>query len=363
MKITHIITSLNSGGAEKVLYNIISRDRRNEHEVICLLYDAFYYKKYEKMGVKVSTLSKGKFGIVKGYTLLLTLLKESQPDIVQTWMFHANLIGGVAAKQIGIKKIFWAVRGPNNRELYSFKTKVVIFLSGLLSIFIPTVSVYNSAYSLAGFKKIFFGKKRIIYNGFINPQVKNFFEKDKEGEDVFQLGMIARFDAFKDHKNFIMALSILKRKNILFKCLMIGRGIDHNNYELNTLISNADLNDEIILLGEMESTQEYIEKLDCHVLSSLDESFPNVVGEAMANGIPCIATDVGDIKYLIGKTGWIVPKSNPYKLVKAIEDARMEKFEKSQDWIIRKNECKKHIQTNFSIEKMLSEFNEVWNMN
>ena len=100
-------------------------------------------------------------------------------------------------------------------------------------------------------------------------------------------------------------------------------------------------------------------KIDIHILaSSYGEAFPNVVAEAMASGTPCVATDVGDTSLVIGNTGWITKPNNPELLAKKIIEAI--KKSRSKEW---KNQCKiarDRIVNNFSIKRMIDNYNEVW---
>ena len=146
MKILHIITSLNSGGAENVLFKIVTNDTENEHQVISLRFDEFYFKKFRQANIKVNVVFKSTFFSIKGILKLYKLIKKSRPELIQTWMFHSNLLGGLIGRIAGVNKIFWSIRGPYNKNLYRFSTKLVIYLSYLFANFIPKKIIFNSYY-------------------------------------------------------------------------------------------------------------------------------------------------------------------------------------------------------------------------
>lgn len=360
MKILHIITSLNSGGAENVLYKIVTSDTENEHQVISLKFDDFYFKKFRQANIKVNVIFKSTFFSFHGIFKLYKIVKKSRPDLIQTWMFHSNLLGGLIGRIVGVKKIFWSIRGPYNKHLYGFSTKLVIYLSYLIANIIPNKIIYNSYYSMNSFNFFYKNSKKniVIHNGF---KIDN-NNHDSTFEDIFCLGMAARYDNFKDHETFINALEICNKKISNFHCYLAGKEINYHNEELVEYINARRLNDRVSLLDEQSNIDDFMAKLDVFVLSSIDESFPNVIGEAMANKIPCIATDVGDTSILIGDTGWTVEKSDEIKLSNAIIES-YEIWNSDKDmWLSKKNACFKRVSNKFSFDKMLNNFKEVWSL-
>lgn len=361
MRILHIITSLNSGGAENVLFKIVTNDTENEHFVISLRFDEFYFKKFRTANIDVKVVFKSTFFSLFGVYKLFRLIKDCRPDLIQTWMFHSNLLGGLIGRIAGVKKIFWSIRGPYNKELYGFSTKLIIYLCYLVTNIIPKKVIYNSYYSMNSFNSNFkISKKNIvIHNGFtIENNQHNY-----KFQDTFYLGMAARYDSFKDHKNLIDALQLCMQKITNFHCLLAGKEINYENNELVEYINTRGLNKKITLLDEQSSINDFMQKLDVFILSSIDESFPNVVGEAMANEIPCIATNVGDTALLIGNTGWIVNKSNPIELSNAIVNSYKIWNSNEGIWLDKKKACFSRVSKKFSFDKMLKEFQEAWYLN
>jgi glycosyltransferase involved in cell wall biosynthesis len=132
------------------------------------------------------------------------------------------------------------------------------------------------------------------------------------------------------------------------------------NGELQSLLGDFDLSSNITLLGQRNDIPTIMNTLDLHVLSSLGEAFPNVLAEAMVCKTPCVSTDVGDAKYIIGDTGWIVPPNNSVLLADAIEKALTEKQTNLVQWKKRKDMAKKRVENNFSIDEMVKSYMKAW---
>ncbi|WP_240474058.1 glycosyltransferase [Salinivibrio socompensis] len=177
----------------------------------------------------------------------------------------------------------------------------------------------------------------------------------------FLLGTIGRFNPQKDHVGLLKSLDLVKRRCSEFSAVLIGKDITSNNLFLMDKIKKIEFEDNISLLGQRTDIATIMNSLDVHILSSsFGEGFPNVVAEAMACGTPCITTDVGDAAIIVGDTGWVVPPKDPQALANAILEAMEEKQNNPQAWQARKQACRERIINNFSIEKMVSSYHQVW---
>jgi glycosyltransferase involved in cell wall biosynthesis len=368
MKVIHIITSLGDGGAEHTLFKICKHDISNKHIVISLKGPGKYFSLLSRLGVKVYCLNFKFYSIYK-FFLLINLLRSLKPDIVQTWLVHADLIGGVAAQLAGIKKIIWNVR-YSNFEIGKAKLTTILIIKFLakLSFFIPKLIVIVSKrakkiYEIEGYDK---RKFKFIPNGydllFLKPNIiqkKIFQKKIKIKKQIPLIGNVARYDPKKDHVNLLNALSLLRSKKIDFVCFLVGSKINKNNIRLVSEIKRLKLSKYIKLLGRNDNILQVMNGLDVYVQSSsYGEGFPNVVAEAMACGTPCIVTDVGDASIIVGKTGWIVPPNNPNKLAKALENAIYEVITKKINK--RRDKARSRIRKNFDLSKMLKSYNKSW---
>tara|TARA_B100000989_G_C19523402_1_gene465489 strand:+ start:671 stop:1789 length:1119 start_codon:yes stop_codon:yes gene_type:complete len=365
MKIVHIITGLGDGGAEHTLYKICKYDKSNNHFVVSLKNPEKYYPLLNKLGIKVYCLNLKIYSIIK-FIYLIQLLKNLKPDIVQTWLVHGDLVGGIAARLAGLKNIIWNVR-YSNLEFGKAKLITILILKILckLSFFIPRLIIVVSKSAKKSCIELGYDTKKLylITNGYdltiLKPfKVQKLRFKYKLKKKIPIIGKVARYDAKKDHSNLLNALHLLKKKNLKFNCVLVGKNVDKNNFNLINQINVLELSNCIKLLGQKNSILNIMNEIDLLVQSSsYGEGFPNVVAEAMACGTPCVVTNVGDAASIVGKTGWVVPAKKPEKLASAIEKALL---------FIEKNSFKKNnksrlrIKKKFSIEKMLNQYRIVW---
>lgn len=139
----------------------------------------------------------------------------------------------------------------------------------------------------------------------------------------------------------------------------MGLGINKRNKILINLIKKLNLENEIILSGTQKNINKIMNKIDIHILASeYGEAFPNVVAEAMAAGTPCVVTNVGDSSLIVGNTGWTVKIRNPKLL--AVNIMKAIKKSKSKSWCNNCQAARNRIVNNFTIEKMISKYNKVW---
>lgn len=370
-KVTHIITGLNDGGAEAVLYRLCKHDAKHSHIVISLMYEGKYGPRLLAAGVDVYCLNmpRGR-ATLSGITKLYRLLRNIRPDIVQTWMYHADLIGGIVARLAGIKAICWGIRHSNLEPGKSSRSTIFIArLCAILSRWVPRAIVSCSAQAAQVHQRLGYVKEKftVIANGYNLEEFSPNSQDGKRlrtewgvGEDVPLLGMVARFDPQKDHQGLLNALVKLKEVGQPFCCVLVGTGMDSDSQILKQMVEKTDLQNYIKLLGRRNDIPAIMNALDVHVLSSsFGEAFPNVIAEAMACGTPCVTTDVGDAALIVGDTGWIVPLSEPDALFQAISHAIAE-MQDEEKWVKRKTACREQVVNNFSIEKMIDSFHSVW---
>jgi len=364
MKILFIAPDIGSGGAEKVLFNILKTRNNKDVFLISLTNIGFYGKKLKDKGYKICSLNLKKdfFSIFKIFKLYLLILRFN-PDVVHTWLYHANLFGGICAKFAGIKKIYWSIHHDYETPNFwvMFEMKLLILLSHLIPnkiIFCSNTSKTN--HIKQGYKV---SVSQIIKNGvstkIFKPNLKlrkKIRQNLKISNDCLLLGNISRYHPIKDHENLLQALSLLKKKEINFKCLLIGDGLNNKNKMLVSKIRFFKLTDNIILFGKSYEINTIINALDLNILSSKKESFPMVILEAMSAGIPCISTNVGDVKTIIGNTGWVVKVSDPYSLAHTIRNISKDRGKlKDYAFLAREKILKK-----YSIGKMIKSYKKLY---
>jgi glycosyltransferase involved in cell wall biosynthesis len=374
MKVLHIITGLKRGGAETLLYRICQFDEDYEHTVVSLTDAQNYGKLLGKINISVHALNfpNGKIKI-SGLVKLYKLIKKIKPDVVQTWMSHADLIGGIIARCAGIKNIFW---GVHHTFLIRGKSKIatmlIVRLNAILSFVIPKKIIYCAKKSREiqesiGFKK---SKGIVIQNGYDIKSFKedmslerNFRDEIGISPDSFVIGHVGSFDPLKDQKTLIESLAYLNCNKFNFTAVLVGTNLDSTNKKLVKLISDNGLSSHVHLLGIRNDISAVMNGIDIFILSSISEAFPNVLNEAMACSTPCITTNVGDAALIVGNTGWIVETRNPKALAEASIEAIKEKNSNKKSWMHRKESCRKRIVNNFDFEKMIKKYKEVWGGN
>jgi glycosyltransferase involved in cell wall biosynthesis len=257
---------------------------------------------------------------------LWRLTRQFRPDVVQTWMPHSDLLGGIAARLAGIKTIIWGVR-RTDYSLTPPATRLVRWVGARLSHAIPCAIVCAAesarrAQVAAGYDA---GRMVVIPNGFdvdlLKPDAAARAHMHREfriAPNALVVGSVGRYDPAKDHANFIAAAAraAVVHKDLFF--LMVGRDVDEDNQELMSLIGATGMRHRFLLLGERADVGDCMNAMDIFVLSSRTEAFPNVVGEAMAVGLPCVVTDVGDAATIVGDAGVVTRPADSQALADAI---------------------------------------------
>ncbi|GAA0538478.1 glycosyltransferase [Rheinheimera aquimaris] len=370
LTIVHIINGLESGGAETSLFNLCTYDQKNRHIVISLVDEGRYYSLLKEKNIEVYCLDlKGKGLLVKKLYQLYRLLKKVRPDVVQTWMYHSDLIGGVIARLAGVRKVFWGIRNSIlTPELSKRSTILVSRICSLLSYFVPYKIICCADKALSVHASLGYRRSimEVINNGYVLSKFNqdsnlatDFLSEIKYEDTEVLLGCVGRFDPNKDHKNLLNALAIVKKQGLNFRCCLVGNQMTKDNPQLRTWINSNNLDQEVLLIGLRSDIPAVMNAIDIHILSSVAEAFPNVICEAMACGTPCVSTDVGDAAIIVADTGWIVPASDATLLADAIVSAIKAHSDKSV-WQQRSAACRSRIVDNFGVEKMVAAYQRSW---
>jgi glycosyltransferase involved in cell wall biosynthesis len=376
MKILHIITGLGNGGAEAILWRLISYDNRKniQHEVVSLSDLGYYGEPLLNRGIKVHALKFScNLNFIIGVIQLFKLLRTIKPDVVQTWMYHADVLGGTLAWLNGGSKILWGIHNSNlDSRKTKFFTRLMAYLSAALSWLIPVNIICCSKEAADKHIKLGYCSKKIIviHNGVNVTEFQpnknsrqNMRAKLGVRSEDYLLGMVARWDMQKDHPNLFAALGALKKRGIKhWKCILVGSGMTISNEAIIALLRKFDILECVDLLGSISNIAEVMNSLDLHILPSSGEAFGNVTIEAMACGVPCIVTSVGAGQIITGQTGWVIEPSNPSILSYSIENAFLE-MSNSKSWNKRKNKCRERVEMNFSLSKMVDEYHAAWRIN
>ncbi|GBE45166.1 putative glycosyltransferase EpsF [bacterium BMS3Bbin11] len=371
MRIVHIITGLHTGGAEMMLYKLLSQINRDEFqsEVISLTDTGPIADKIGMLGIPVHALGMKRgspfpFALIK----LTLLLREKKPDLVQTWMYHSDLIGGIAAKLAGGIKIFWNIRQADiGTDSHKRSAIWIAKVCEKTSSWLPDKIICCSHAALEFHFSFGYAKEKmlVIPNGFdletFQPDKYSRIFVHKElglDEKTLLVGLVARFHPQKDHRNFIQAAELIRKNCSSVQFILCGNNVDNENIHLKKWIKQAELEDCFHLLGVRRDVSRLVAAMDVAVSSSLGgEGFPNVIGEAMACSVPCVVTDVGDSALIVGDTGRVVPAKDSEALATAI----IQLLEASPE--LREElgkQARLRVENNYSLESVVKKYEAVY---
>ena len=335
MKVVHIITGLATGGAERALYNLLQGGLSTEFDshVISLSDEGTIGSQIKTLGVPVITLNmRPGRPTLAGLLKLRTVIKQLQPDLIQGWMYHGNLAAILARFFVNNKSaLIWNVRQSlYNIEDEKWLTRWVIKINRFFSDS-PDVLLYNSQLSRQQHEVFCFSTDKgcVIPNG-IDLQSFSYSDEARQRlraelnipEKAVVIGHVARLHPMKDHATFLKAAVMLAQRHTDIQFILSGRGVSKDDEPFEALIPMT-LQNRFHLLGERSDVADLMSAMDIFCQSSWSEAFPNVLGEAMAMGVPCVATDVGDSQLIIGECGVVVPPRDEYSLTVGLESLLM----------------------------------------
>jgi len=371
IKVVHIITGLDTGGAEMMLYKFLSTSDRTKFKsiVISLKDKGTFGSRIEELGIPVYIIgmTDGKATITALWKLS-NLIRSISPDIIQGWMYHGNIAASIS-RLLYYKKVsvIWNIR----HSLYALenekKQTALLIRLGAICNKLAEKTIYNSRKSADQHENLGYAVDRtvVIPNGFdcdkfkpsktVRKQMRNILNI-KNRDIVF--GLIGRYHPMKDHANFFKAAGRLSKtySNVIF--LLAGRDVDDSNVDLIELIMRYDLENCVYLLGERNDIYELNTCLDIACSSSsYGEAFPNVIGEAMSCAVPCVVTDVGDSAWIVGDTGKVVPPRDADEFANAcdllIKAGREERKRLGEM-------ARKRVIDNFALDKIVREYEALY---
>ena len=368
--VVHVISGLARGGAETVLYrylNNLSEEARQHHVVISLGSCGFFGDKLEALGISVHALGMGGLWSWPGaFAKLVKIMRLARPDVVQTWLYHADLLGGLAAKLSGKPPVIWGVHTVNLPTSTAKPTMAVRRLCALMSRWLPHSIICVARATMEKHAALGYDRARmhIVPNGFDLPNLETLeFDarllRQSLGLESHHrvVGCVGRFHPDKDYRTFLQAASLLKEQCPNVRFMLVGRGLTSDNVELSDWIAEGGLGDCIHTLGERNDISACMAAMDVFCLPSQTEAFPLVLGEAMAAARPVVSTDVGDAAFLVGGTGTIVPPRSPQALSQGLK--RMLNLSE----LARKElglSSRERIKDNFSIQFFLARMQDLY---
>ena len=336
VKVLHLITALETGGAETMLHKLLSGMDRTafESRVVSLVDPGEMGERIAALNVPVGGLGMRRGAPGPGGLLRLArLLRGWRPDVVQTWLYHADLLGVLATRLARIGTVAWTPRVAWNircsymdfsryRRTTRWTVAVCARLSGL-----PDAVLTNSEEARRFHLGLGYHPRRfeVIPNGFDterfrpDPLARAAVRAELGVADAAPLaGLFGRLDPMKGVDDFVRAARLVARDLSGARFVLAGKGMEPENPALRSLLDGAGLRERFVPLGQRSDPERVMAALDVYVSASLGEGFPNVLGEAMACGVPCVTTDAGDSAAVVGETGRIVPCGDPEALAREL---------------------------------------------
>lgn len=360
--VLHVITGLNGGGAEGMLARLVQTPGAFRQIVVSLIGDGVWGPRLRAADIEVADLGMRR-GIPSLGSLwqLVRLIRGLRPVVVQTWMYHADLLGFIAASLARRPPVVWNLRCSNmDLSRYERLTRWVVRASALLSRF-PSAIVVNSASGQRWHSKLGYRPRQWVM--LPNGLDINRFEPDPQArkswrtrlgvcDNTILIGMAARRDPMKDHEGLLKALALTSGK---FACAMVGAGVDAGDSKLASLA--AQTGKPVFLLGYCEDMPGFMSALDIAVLASnFGEGSPNVLLEAMACGVPVVTTDVGDSGDIVGNSGKVVAPGDVAALAAALEELAADPAERMRLGRLARERVRAH----YNLPHIAKRYQNLW---
>jgi glycosyltransferase involved in cell wall biosynthesis len=330
-RVVHVLPRLEPGGAERVLIDVSARLAPAWDQVVISLTDrGALADTIEASGIPVHAIGfRPSIPNPVAFGRLVRVLRRLRPDLVETWLYKADLLGGLATLAAGRPPLLWSVHQTDLRPIGSLRSnvrtaQVCARLSNRLpSLILCASDEAASAHAAMGYRA---DKLRVVPNGVDT----DLFRPDPDGrsrvrtelglaESVPLVGLVARFDTQKDHATFAAAARMILDRVPDVRFVLCGRRIGWDNPELVRLLDDAGIRHRVLLLGVRHDMPELTAAFDLALsTSAFGEAFSVAIAEAMATGVPCVATDTGNARSLIGGTGRVVPPRDPRALAGAV---------------------------------------------
>lgn len=376
IKVLHLITSLgmSGGGAEANLVRLVQHiDRRRFSNAVVTMTDVFdrngsglLWSVLRAANVSIYSLAMRR-GVANPWAAirLCGIVRQFQPDILQTWMYHADLLGLLAGRITRVPSLVWNIRcssidGPGFGWQSRLVRKSLIRLSSF-----PDVVVTNSRSGLESHRALGYRPRRWLY--IPNSLDLDRFKPDENARAWLRsmlilppqaqlIGLIARYHPVKDHQTFIRAASLLARDNPDTHFVLAGP--DQDCRHINELVAASGAAARFHLLGPRLDVNRITAGLDiaCST-SAFGEGTSNVLAEAMACGVPCVATDVGDSAFMIQAAGRVVPPKDPQSFARACRELLQLSSEERQQLGLA---ARQRMSQLFSISSVVARYEELY---
>lgn len=368
MKVLHVISGLDVGGAQMMLLRLARHASPGVVHAVVSLTDAEPMgRRFEEIDVPVQALGmRGFLDFPRAIRSIRRRLREEQPDLLQTWLYHADLVGGLAAWGLGIP-VLWNLRHTDltrsrNKRTTLWAVRVCAWLSNRLPRRIISCSKAAAVVHVGtGYDS---ARITVIPNGLDTQDFRPAPESAREvrrelglAEDAVLIGSVGRFHPQKDPDTLLEAAALVLSDRPDAHLALVGDGFTPANTELASLIERGCIAGQVHLLGERRDIARLDAAFDLFVSSSAGEGFSNAILEAMACGVPCVVTEVGDSANIVAETGRIVPPRN----AAALAATWAEILDRDRaDRKLMGERARERIVEFFSIHRIRDRYEEVW---
>lgn len=335
VRLAVVVNGTGVGGAERMVGRVLTRLSADEFDmkVFCLDSCGAVAEQLEKSGIPVLGMDILRRRVPNPLDIVTLAheLKQFRPDVVQGWMYLSNLYGGLAAKLARHDcPVAWNIRHSTlDPNIDSRAMRLTAWIGGKLSRWMPERIVLCAEAAREAHCRVGYAPDllQVIPNGFDlsefrpDPTARQRVRQELGLTDNTPLvGLMGRFHPHKDHRTFVRAARVVADRIPNAQFLLVGADQVYTSSDIWSWIDEVGLRNQFHLLKVRSDPAAVDASLDVSVCSSTTEGFPNVVGEAMACGVPCVATNVGECTEVVGDTGRIVPKQSPQQLGEAISE-------------------------------------------
>lgn len=371
MRVAHVITGLRGGGTVAMLLAVLKAlQARQDIEpyVIGLLDDGASGQMLREWGIPVDCVHMPA-GIPdpRAVWKLGRLLKAWKPDLIQSWLYHPDLLASLVAPWIGKPPVLWNIRHATLDPAHDSRStlwtaKACAWLSRRCPARILVNSVSGRDVHIAyGYDA---SKMVVVPNGF---DIEKYQPSEAARRELRQslnlaaetplIGMVARFSAIKGHELFIRSMELVARQHSGCHFVLCGRDVDAQNAQLSAWIQATGISARFHRLGERVDAQNVHAGLDIEVSASSSEAFSNSIGEALSCGVPVVATDVGDSGWLVGRAGRVVKPNDAVAMAQGcLEILSLSESQKAD----LSRQARERIQTEFEIGGIANRYAEIW---
>lgn len=367
-RVLHVVHGLGLGGAETLLYRMVTRATGIEHEVVCLGPPDWYSGKLEDAGIPVSHLDMTSLsGMAGKISRLRRLVRFSEADVIHSWTPPANLVTSLAAARVRVP-IIWSLHSSSLGPLGG-KSRLAAVCCGALARWATDFVIFCSGATSKFYGKLGYGVAdgAVVHNGY---DLDQFFPDEASrrvsrqalgvDDETFLIGGLSRWNRWKDVPTWLAAVRIARNRGLPVRAILLGHNLDPSNSDFVDALDAAGCAEIVQPLGRRGDVQELARAMDVHLLTSRSEACPNVVAETMLCGTPNIVTDVGDAALMLGGTGWVATAGDPDQLADEIEQAYHEWKQRPAEWERRRREARRRITENFSFDRMVKVYESIW---